>query len=195
MNRHEPLGLTKGNENPHPHPYPLPEGEGISLPFKGRDRVGMGKKGIFRWISSVIAIVIICTLIVITDTGHVDAQPHESSPITVIAASPEPNTRGTDIDTVISVTFSRNVDISSLNNTTFIVYITGEYNDMIVHGAVVYDSDTNTAYFIPDSELSYSTNYKIVVTPDIKDTEGRNLPSEYIWEFTTKNAFGGCGGS
>ena len=34
VNRHEPLGLTKGNENPHPHPYPLPDGEGISLPFK-----------------------------------------------------------------------------------------------------------------------------------------------------------------
>jgi len=41
-------GLTKGHENPHPHPYPLPEGEGISLPFKGRDRVGMGKQGIFE---------------------------------------------------------------------------------------------------------------------------------------------------
>jgi len=35
-------GLTKGDENPHPHPIPLPEGEGITLPFKGRDRVGMG---------------------------------------------------------------------------------------------------------------------------------------------------------
>ena len=34
--------LTKGHENSHPHPYPLPEGEGITLPFKGRDRVGMG---------------------------------------------------------------------------------------------------------------------------------------------------------
>jgi len=42
--------LTKGDDNPHPHsfdfsqdrPYPLPEGEGITLPFKGRDRVGMG---------------------------------------------------------------------------------------------------------------------------------------------------------
>ena len=143
----------------------------------------------------VIAIVIICTLMVITDTGHVDAQPHESSPVTVIATSPEKNTRGTDIDIMISVTFSRTVDISSLNNTTFIVYIAGEYNDIIVNGAVVYDADTNTAYFIPDGELSYSTNYKIVVTPDIKDTEGRNLLSEYIWEFTTKNAYGGCGGS
>ena len=146
-------------------------------------------------ISPVISIVIICALVVFLDTGHVDAQPHESSPITVIAASPEPNTRGTDIDTMISVTFSRTVDISSLNNTTFIVYIAGEYNDMIVPGAIGYVSDTNTAYFIPDSELSYSTNYRIVLTPDIKDTEGRNLPSEYILEFTTKNAFGGCGGS
>ena len=30
------------DEDPHPHPFPLPEGEGTSLPFKGRDRVGMG---------------------------------------------------------------------------------------------------------------------------------------------------------
>jgi len=29
-------------KNPHPHLNPLPEGEEISLPFKGRDRVGMG---------------------------------------------------------------------------------------------------------------------------------------------------------
>jgi len=42
--------LTKDAENPHPHPFdfsqgrlnPLPEGEEITLPFKGRDRVGMG---------------------------------------------------------------------------------------------------------------------------------------------------------
>src|SRR3972149_9085611 len=44
------LGLTKGHENPHPHPFdfsqgrlnPLPEGEENALPFKGRERVGMG---------------------------------------------------------------------------------------------------------------------------------------------------------
>ena len=38
------------DDNPHPHPFdfsqgrlnPLPEGEEIPLPFKGRDRVGMG---------------------------------------------------------------------------------------------------------------------------------------------------------
>ncbi|MBI5192085.1 MAG: glycosyltransferase [Nitrospirae bacterium] len=30
------------DEKPHPHLNPLPEGEEISLPFKGRDRVGMG---------------------------------------------------------------------------------------------------------------------------------------------------------
>src|SRR3990172_10693035 len=33
---------TKADENPHPHLNPLPEGEEITLPFKGRDRVGMG---------------------------------------------------------------------------------------------------------------------------------------------------------
>ena len=43
-------GLTKSHENTHPHPFdfsqdrlnPLPEGKDITLPFKGRDRVGMG---------------------------------------------------------------------------------------------------------------------------------------------------------
>ena len=34
--------LTKADENPHPHLNPLPEGEEVTLPFKGRDRVGMG---------------------------------------------------------------------------------------------------------------------------------------------------------
>jgi len=37
--------LTKRHENPHPHLIPLPEGEEITLPFKGRDRVGMGSPG------------------------------------------------------------------------------------------------------------------------------------------------------
>ncbi|MBI5194323.1 MAG: flagellar hook-length control protein FliK [Nitrospirae bacterium] len=45
------MPLTKDNENPNPHPpvttsgasfNPLPEGEEISLPLKGRGRVGMG---------------------------------------------------------------------------------------------------------------------------------------------------------
>src|SRR3972149_5602036 len=30
---------------PHPHLNPLPEGEEITLPFKGRDRVGVGYEG------------------------------------------------------------------------------------------------------------------------------------------------------
>ncbi len=38
-------GGTTGDENPHPHLNPLPEGEEITLPFKGRDRVGMGFSG------------------------------------------------------------------------------------------------------------------------------------------------------
>ncbi len=36
------LRLPKGDENTHPHLNPLPEGEEITLPFKGRGRVGMG---------------------------------------------------------------------------------------------------------------------------------------------------------
>ncbi|MEK6713901.1 MAG: Ig-like domain-containing protein [Nitrospirota bacterium] len=142
-----------------------------------------------------IALVSIATFVLMAESGHVYAQPHEQGAFTIITASPEPDTRGIDTNSRIGVTFSKSIDISSLNNSTVIVYIVGEFNDVTVHGELTYDSDTNTAYFIPDGELSYSTNYRIVVTPDVKDTEGNNLTSEYIWEFTTKNAFGGCGGS
>src|SRR3989337_131671 len=125
-----------------------------------------------------IALSSIVTFVVMAEAGHVYAQPHEEGALTIITASPEPDMRGIDANSRIGVTFSKSIDISSLNNSTVIVYIVGEVNDITVPG-----------------ELSYSTNYRVVVTPAVRDTEGNNLPSEYIWEFTTKNAFGGCGGS
>jgi len=142
-----------------------------------------------------IALISIVTFVVMAEAGHVYAQPHEEGALTIITASPEPDMRGIDANSRIGVTFSKSIDISSLNNSTVIVYIVGEVNDITVPGELAYDTDSNTAYFIPDGELSYSTNYRVVVTPAVRDTEGNNLPSEYIWEFTTKNAFGGCGGS
>ena len=33
---------TKGQGSTHPHLNPLPEGEEVPLPFKGRDRGGVG---------------------------------------------------------------------------------------------------------------------------------------------------------
>ena len=142
-----------------------------------------------------IALISIVTFVVMAEAGHVYAQPHEEGALTIITASPEPDMRGIDANSRIGVTFSKSIDISSLNNSTVIVYIVGEVNDITVPGELAYDTDSNTAYFIPDGELSYSTNYRVVVTPAVRDTEGNNLPSEYIWEFTTKNDFGGCGGS
>ncbi|MBI5194005.1 MAG: chemotaxis-specific protein-glutamate methyltransferase CheB [Nitrospirae bacterium] len=47
-NKSKIISTLVSTAKPHPHPNPLPEGEGIegdpcySLPFKGRDRVGMG---------------------------------------------------------------------------------------------------------------------------------------------------------
>src|SRR3972149_6012452 len=108
------------------------------------------------------------------EAGHVYAQPHEEGALTIITASPEPDMRGIDANSRIGVTFSKSIDISSLNNSTVIVYIVGEVNDITVPGELAYDTDSNTAYFIPDGELSYSTNYRVVVTPAVRDTEGKS---------------------
>ena len=70
------MRLFKDDENSHPHPfdfsqgrpYPLPEGEGITLPFKGRVRVGMGlisgEKGV-----TLIEIVIVVLIVSIIAAG------------------------------------------------------------------------------------------------------------------------------
>ncbi len=113
----------------------------------------------------------------------------------ITAASPEDNTIGCDINTPISITFSTEMEPSTLNAGTFHLYRIDNAEEIIVPGNVKYDADSRTAYFIPSGDLSYATNYRLVIEGNVKDASGNALESEYSLRFTTKNSVGGCGGS
>ena len=82
--------------------------------------------------------------------------------------------------TVVTVTFSEPMDPATVNLTT--VELTG------VSAAVSFDSESNKAILIPNSQLAYFTVYTAVVKGGengVKDAAGNPLESDYTWSFTT----------
>ena len=116
-------------------------------------------------------------------------------PSLIISATPEDNTVGVDITIPMSITFSGEIDLSTLNTETFHLYRVDNLEEAIVPGNIKYDAESKTAYFIPEGELSYSTNYRLTIERGVKDPSGNALGLGYSWRFTTRNSIGGCGGS
>ena len=99
----------------------------------------------------------------------------------VISVFPEKNAGGVETYLAVSVTFSKNMDASSINASTF----TLSSAEGAVPGNVNYDAGSKTAAFIPSKNLSLNTAYTAVVSDNVKDPEGNKLTSPYSWSFTT----------
>ena len=133
-------------------------------------------------------------LIVGVYNNTLHAESSLKSPAIVISASPEDNTVGVDITIPISITFSGEIDPSTLTD-TFHLYRVNNLEEVIVPGNIKYDAESKTVYFIPEGELSYSTNYRLAIEGRVKDPSENALGLGYSWRFTTRNSIGGCGGS
>src|SRR3989304_10346073 len=138
---------------------------------------------------------LLCLALLCGHYASVLAEPPDTKPSVITSASPEDKTIGCDINTPISITFSAELEPSTLNTGTFHLYRIDNAEEIIVPGNVTYDADSRTASFIPSSDLSYATNYRLVIEGNVKDDSGNALESDYTWRFTTKNSVGGCGGS
>ena len=134
-------------------------------------------------------------LIVGVYNNTLHAESSLKSPAIIISASPEDNTVGVDITIPISITFSGEIDPSTLNTDTFHLYRVNNLEEVIVPGNIKYDAESKTVYFIPEGELSYSTNYRLAIEGRVKDPSENALGLGYSWRFTTRNSIGGCGGS
>ena len=133
-------------------------------------------------------------LIVGVYNNTLHAESSLKSPAIIISASPEDNTVGVDITIPISITFSGEIDPSTLID-TFHLYRVNNLEEVIVPGNIKYDAESKTVYFIPEGELSYSTNYRLAIEGRVKDPSENALGLGYSWRFTTRNSIGGCGGS
>jgi len=89
---------------------------------------------------------------------------------------------GIDITADITVTFSEEMNVSTLDNNSFHIKNSSDN----ISGIVTYDSSTKTATFDPKEDLDYNTTYTATVTTDVTDLAGNGLNENETWSFTTE---------
>lgn len=98
---------------------------------------------------------------------------------TVALTSPSTNATSVALNKVISVNFSKEMDASSINTSTFTLKKAG----VAVAGAVSYSGMTAT--FTPAAVLAANSLYTVTVTTGIKSTDQVALATSTEWTFTT----------
>jgi hypothetical protein len=106
----------------------------------------------------------------------------DTTPPTVSSVTPLPGAIGVSPDVAVTVTFTKDMDPATLNDTTF--KLAEETNRTPVAGRVEYDSHTNGAAFRPRNALTANTVYRATITTDVKDRAGNAVPQEDSWVFT-----------
>jgi hypothetical protein len=108
-------------------------------------------------------------------------------PPVVTARGPERDATDVQVGAVVTATFSKPMNASTLNSSNFTV----EDGSGPVAGTVSYDSGTRTATFTPDDLLKADTTHTVKLTEDIKDTSGNRLfgtgTVREEWSFTTES--------
>jgi len=106
-------------------------------------------------------------------------------PLPVITAHfPGFNAANVPVNAVVSVTFSKPMDASTLTTTNFIVV----NSDGPVAGAITYAGATRTATFTPDTLLRANTPYTVTVSSGVRDSSHQPLyaSASNVWSFTTE---------
>jgi hypothetical protein len=104
-------------------------------------------------------------------------------PPVVTARGPERDETDVYVSAVVTATFSKPMNASTLNSSNFAV----EDGSGPVAGTVSYDGGTRTATFTPDNPLKANTEHTVTLTGAVEDTPAGNplfgAPEE--WSFTT----------
>ncbi|MBM4053462.1 MAG: hypothetical protein FJ264_02070 [Planctomycetes bacterium] len=131
-------------------------------------RGGDGNKVIFAWYKD--------------DAGNVSGAASDSiimdtTPPAVITASPGDGETEVSIGSIITATFSENMDAATINASSFVLS-----NE--ITGTIGYNNTTAT--FIPSANLDYSTTYAATINTAAKDVAGNAMATDYTWSFTTE---------
>jgi N-acetylneuraminic acid mutarotase len=101
----------------------------------------------------------------------------DTTPPSVTSASPANGESGVAIDGSLSVTFSEDMDITSITGDTFLLEDSGA-NSVI--GVI-----SNGNIFTPYANLALNETYTATITTDATDLAGNPLAQAYSWSFTT----------
>jgi hypothetical protein len=112
----------------------------------------------------------------------------DTTPPVVDSTSPDDNETDVPVDSEILVTFSENMDATSIDSNTL-------YLDNAATCSVSYDVGTKTAALTPLADLNEDTTYTVTVTTGAKDMAGNALQADSTYSFTTNSATAGNGDS
>ena len=95
---------------------------------------------------------------------------------TVSSTSPANNATNVSVSGAITVTFSEEMDSSTITTSTFTV------NN--ASGSVTYSNKVAT--FTPSTSLNFSNTYTATITTGVKDTADNAMAANHTWTFTTE---------
>jgi hypothetical protein len=107
----------------------------------------------------------------------------DDTPPTVSATTPQTGATGVSPSAPITVTFSENMDASTITASNITVRTT--VGGTAVAGAVAYNTTTRVATFTPSAPLAQSTGYTVTVASAVKDVAGNLMGTNYVFSFTT----------
>ncbi|WP_255512745.1 Ig-like domain-containing protein [Flavobacterium sp. GT3R68] len=104
---------------------------------------------------------------------------------TVASTTPADNDVNVPLNQVISATFNKLMDTSTITATSFTV---NGPNPIV--GVLTFDSTATatTVHFTPSSNLLLNTTYTGIITTSVKDTMGNAMQVNYVWSFSTGNS-------
>jgi hypothetical protein len=116
----------------------------------------------------------------ITDTITLDTTP----PSVVSPTTPASGATGVLLDAVISITFSEDMDSSTITPATVLL----KDNGNIVYTSLSYNSSTKTITLTPSAPLSEYTTYTVSVTTGVRDAVSNPMASAYTFSFKTTDS-------
>jgi hypothetical protein len=109
--------------------------------------------------------------------------PEDKTPPVVVDTFPRDGTHDVPVDSLITASFSKRINISTMNTNTFSVKIDGTTTN--VTGIVLLSPDGKTAIFRSEQPFSSNTKYSVTIDVAIRDDLGNAMASAKIWTFTT----------
>ena len=94
----------------------------------------------------------------------------------VASTLPEDNAVDVDVNTSITVTFSKDMNPTTINTTTFSLKTGTAYNYTTIASTVSYSNKTATLK--PSTPLNYAQSYACVLTKDVKGADGVALTAD-----------------
>lgn len=128
-------------------------------------------------------LLLLLTVFILTACGA-GGEGDDTTPPEVTSTSPANDATGVSLDTILTATFSEEVDSAAIVSANF-SFVDNDGNS--VSGTLGYDVATRTASFTPDSDLKESTTYTATIKAVIADSAGNNMEADFSWSFTTKH--------